>query len=77
MKRQNDHLQAQIDYLIQGQVKDDDNWREALEVASFLLFAPEVASVVIPKSLKTFTWGLCGGKTDPIAHLKSFAGGWL
>src|ERR1044072_2159717 len=28
MKRQNDHLQAQVDYLIQGQALDDENWKQ-------------------------------------------------
>ena len=55
MNGQNDHLQAQVDYLIQDQVKEDENWKEAEEVSNFPPFAPEVASVVISKNLKTFT----------------------
>src|ERR1044072_2892495 len=35
MKRQNDHLQAQVDFLIQGRTPDDENWRQAAELASF------------------------------------------
>jgi hypothetical protein len=74
MKRQNDHLRAPVDFLIQGRTPDDENWRQAAELASFQPFSQEVAAAVIPESLQGFSMPLYGGKTDPAAHLRSFVG---
>ena len=74
MRRQNEFLQAEVAVLVQAQAPDDENWRQAVELARFQPFSPEVAAAVIPESLKGFSWPLYDGRSDPAAHLKSFGG---
>src|ERR1044072_5194852 len=74
VQRDNAELRAQLATVVRDQAREDDNWREAEEVASFQPFSEVVAAVQIPDTLKTFPWILYGGDRDPRSHLKYFNG---
>ena len=44
--------------MVKDQAREDYNWCEVEEVANFQPYSDDVASVVIPKNLKTFPWVL-------------------
>src|ERR1044072_1082093 len=74
VQRDNAELRAQLATVVRDQAREDDNWREAEEVANFQPFSEVVAAVQIPDTLKTFPWILYGGDRDPRSHLKYFNG---
>ena len=54
VQRDNAELRAQLVSVLRDQAREDDNWREAEEVANFQPFSEAVAAVQIPHTLKTF-----------------------
>ncbi|XP_057426084.1 uncharacterized protein LOC130719474 [Lotus japonicus] len=72
VQRQNEHLQAQVEYL--NQIRDLRRGQrvDAEDVVDFQPFAPIVAVVEISEHLQTLTLDMYGGDTDPIDHLRYF-----
>ncbi|XP_057442703.1 uncharacterized protein LOC130734351 [Lotus japonicus] len=72
VQRQNEHLQAQVEYLNQMRDLRRGQRVDAEDVVDFQPFAPVVAAVEIPEHLQTLTLDMYGGDTDPIDHLRYF-----